>query len=309
MDAFKAAARSEEFMATGKDAMEMGGPASPCMFADRRVTEPTHPRPRSPDELGFESIVYEKAPPRATITLNRPEVLNAFDFRMLRELARACEDASWDDDDPRRRRHRRGPRVLRRRRPARLGRATSSGTERSTGSGSARSRTRTTGCARSASRRSRASTASRRRRQRAADGVRPRGDGRRRVHPSRRPRARLGAGGRRDAVAADHSSATAARARSSCSARRSPPRRRAEWGLVNRAVPAAELDARRRRVRREARARSCRRRRATRSSSSTSGATSSWHETVNHARDWLALSMLGDEAQEAVKAFLKRSSS
>ena len=35
----------------------------------------------------------------------------------------------------------------------------------------------------------------------------------------------------------------------------------------------------------------------------------SWHETVNHARDWLALSMLGDEAQEAVKAFLKRSSS
>ena len=35
---------------------------------------------------------------RATIRLNRPEVLNAFDFRMLREIARACEDASWDDD-------------------------------------------------------------------------------------------------------------------------------------------------------------------------------------------------------------------
>ena len=62
------------------------------------MTEPTHPRPRSPDQLGFETIVYEKAPPRATITLNRPEVLNAFDFQMLRELARACEDASWDDD-------------------------------------------------------------------------------------------------------------------------------------------------------------------------------------------------------------------
>src|SRR4029078_11601989 len=30
--------------------------------------------------------------------LTRPEVLNAFDFRMLREIARACEDASWDDD-------------------------------------------------------------------------------------------------------------------------------------------------------------------------------------------------------------------
>jgi len=62
------------------------------------LTEPTHPRPRTPEELGFESVVYEKTPPRATITLNRPEVLNAFDFRMLREVARACEDASWDDD-------------------------------------------------------------------------------------------------------------------------------------------------------------------------------------------------------------------
>jgi enoyl-CoA hydratase/carnithine racemase len=62
------------------------------------VAEPTHPRPLAPEELGFETIVYEKAPPRATIRLNRPEVLNAFDFRMLRELARACEDASWDDE-------------------------------------------------------------------------------------------------------------------------------------------------------------------------------------------------------------------
>jgi enoyl-CoA hydratase/carnithine racemase len=56
------------------------------------------PTPQSPDTLGFESIVYEKAAPRATIRLNRPDVLNAFDFRMLREIARACEDASWDDD-------------------------------------------------------------------------------------------------------------------------------------------------------------------------------------------------------------------
>jgi enoyl-CoA hydratase/carnithine racemase len=62
------------------------------------VAEPAQPRPLAPEELGFERIVYEKAPPRATIRLNRPEVLNAFDFRMLRELARACEDASWDDE-------------------------------------------------------------------------------------------------------------------------------------------------------------------------------------------------------------------
>jgi enoyl-CoA hydratase/carnithine racemase len=58
----------------------------------------SRPTPQSPEALGFESIVYEKTPPRATIRLNRPDVLNAFDFRMLREIARACEDASWDDD-------------------------------------------------------------------------------------------------------------------------------------------------------------------------------------------------------------------
>ena len=62
------------------------------------MTEPTYPRPVDPAELDFERIVYEKAPPRATIRLNRPEVLNAFDFLMLREISRACEDASWDDD-------------------------------------------------------------------------------------------------------------------------------------------------------------------------------------------------------------------
>jgi enoyl-CoA hydratase/carnithine racemase len=62
------------------------------------VAEPAQPRPLPPEELGFERILYDKAPPRATITLNRPDVLNAFDFRMLREIARACEDASWDDE-------------------------------------------------------------------------------------------------------------------------------------------------------------------------------------------------------------------
>jgi enoyl-CoA hydratase/carnithine racemase len=56
------------------------------------------PRPLPPEELGFETIVYEKDGPRATVRLNRPEVLNAFNFRMLRELARAFEDASWDDE-------------------------------------------------------------------------------------------------------------------------------------------------------------------------------------------------------------------
>ena len=61
------------------------------------AAEPDAPRPAEPADLGFDRIVYTKEPPRATIRLNRPEVLNAFDFRTLREIARACEDASWDD--------------------------------------------------------------------------------------------------------------------------------------------------------------------------------------------------------------------
>ena len=61
------------------------------------LAEPDSPEPLDPSAFGFERIRYEKSGHRATITLNRPAVLNAFDFRMLREIARACEDASWDD--------------------------------------------------------------------------------------------------------------------------------------------------------------------------------------------------------------------
>ncbi|MBA2297904.1 MAG: enoyl-CoA hydratase/isomerase family protein, partial [Actinobacteria bacterium] len=62
------------------------------------MAEAKHPHAVAPEELGFETIVYEKSGHRATVTLDRPEVLNAFDFQMLRELARAFEDASWDDE-------------------------------------------------------------------------------------------------------------------------------------------------------------------------------------------------------------------
>ncbi len=47
--------------------------------------------------FGFKNIVYTKAGPRATVTINRPDVLNCLDFPTLRELHRAFEDVSWDD--------------------------------------------------------------------------------------------------------------------------------------------------------------------------------------------------------------------
>ena len=55
------------------------------------------PQTRRADSFDFKSILYEKSDHRATITLNRPQVLNAVNFPMLRELRDAIEDASWDD--------------------------------------------------------------------------------------------------------------------------------------------------------------------------------------------------------------------
>lgn len=55
------------------------------------------PRSQPPDALGFRFILYEKRPPTASVTINRPEVLNAVNFPTLREMSRAFEDASWDD--------------------------------------------------------------------------------------------------------------------------------------------------------------------------------------------------------------------
>lgn len=49
-------------------------------------------------EFDFQAIRYEKSGPRATITFNRPEVLNAVNGAVLRELNVALKDASWDDN-------------------------------------------------------------------------------------------------------------------------------------------------------------------------------------------------------------------
>ena len=63
------------------------------------MAEPSAPLAVDPATLGFERVRYAKDAGSgvATVTIDRPQVLNAFDFQTLRELGRAFEDASWDD--------------------------------------------------------------------------------------------------------------------------------------------------------------------------------------------------------------------
>jgi enoyl-CoA hydratase/carnithine racemase len=63
------------------------------------MPEPSAPTAVDPASLGFERVRYVKDAMTgvATVTIDRREVLNAFDFLTLRELGRAFEDASWDD--------------------------------------------------------------------------------------------------------------------------------------------------------------------------------------------------------------------
>ncbi len=49
------------------------------------------------NQFDFKFIRYEKAGPRATITIYRPQVLNAVNFGVLSEMNQALKDASWDD--------------------------------------------------------------------------------------------------------------------------------------------------------------------------------------------------------------------
>lgn len=56
------------------------------------------PEARPAESFRFQNILYVKEGPRATVTMNRPKVLNCLDFPTLRELHQAFEDASWDDE-------------------------------------------------------------------------------------------------------------------------------------------------------------------------------------------------------------------
>ena len=268
------------------------------------MAEPTHPRPRDPSELGFEAIVYEKSPPRATVRLNRPDVLNAFDFRMLREIARACEDASWDDE---------------------IRAVVLTGTGRSF-------------CAGADLRSWEKDYLGRPTEYWKWFGAFK--DAHDRLREIGKPTiARINGvavgGGNELQMACDlavivesafirhvgleHGSVPAGGATQwlqlMVGDRRAretvllgdeiPASQAAEWGLVNRAVPEADLDG----VVDEWVAKL-----AVKLPQTTRYAKQqlywwrdiSWHETVGHARDWLALSMLGEEAQTAVRKFLER---
>ncbi len=42
--------------------------------------------------MTFEKILYSVCDRRATVIINRPEVMNAFDYQTLRELERAFQE-------------------------------------------------------------------------------------------------------------------------------------------------------------------------------------------------------------------------
>jgi enoyl-CoA hydratase/carnithine racemase len=53
---------------------------------------------KEPDEFQFQYIRYEKQSYRATITFDRLQVLNAINLGLLQEMKVALKDASWDDN-------------------------------------------------------------------------------------------------------------------------------------------------------------------------------------------------------------------
>jgi enoyl-CoA hydratase/carnithine racemase len=56
-----------------------------------------HIQGKPADQYDFRSIKYEKSDWKATITINRPEALNAIDLTAFQEISEALRDAEWDD--------------------------------------------------------------------------------------------------------------------------------------------------------------------------------------------------------------------
>lgn len=53
--------------------------------------------PKNAEEFNFSEIIYTKADWVATITINRPEIYNAYSIITLQEMIQALQDAVWDD--------------------------------------------------------------------------------------------------------------------------------------------------------------------------------------------------------------------
>jgi enoyl-CoA hydratase/carnithine racemase len=266
--------------------------------------EPDAPRAVAADELDFERIVYTKEPPRATIRLNRPGVLNAFDFRMLREIARACEDASWDD-------------AIRVVVLTGTGRAFCVGADLKTWGeelvGKPSEYWKWFGAFKDMHDRLREigkPTVAR------VQGIAVGGGNElqmacdlavmvddafiRHVGPEH---GSVPAGGATQWLPIMVGDRRAREILLLCE--EIPARRAAEWGLVNYAVPVAELDGKVDELVDKLATKLPQTVRYTKQQLNW-WRDISWHETVGHARDWLALSMLGDEAKDAIAAFLDR---
>ena len=52
---------------------------------------------KNPESFDFNEIIYDKTDWVATITINRPDVYNAYSLITLQEMIRALQDAVWDD--------------------------------------------------------------------------------------------------------------------------------------------------------------------------------------------------------------------
>ena len=63
------------------------------------MPEPGSPVASDPSSLGYSRIRYDRDTDAgvATVTIERPEVLNALDLPTLTEMSAAFQQASWDD--------------------------------------------------------------------------------------------------------------------------------------------------------------------------------------------------------------------
>ncbi len=66
-------------------------------MAKTRTTQELNPY-QEKRTYNFSHILYEKNDYVATLTINRPEVLNCLNLTTLREMITAIEDTAWDDD-------------------------------------------------------------------------------------------------------------------------------------------------------------------------------------------------------------------